>query len=48
MEIAIIASDVQEVIGSAIAINFLSDGKVPLWAGSLITVRVPIFVCSQR
>eukprot|EP01147_Barroeca_monosierra_P000888 gene889-4153_t len=37
MEIAIIASDVQEVIGSAIAINILSNNKVPLWAGSLIT-----------
>ena len=37
MELAIIASDIQEVIGSAIAISILSDGKVPLWAGSLIT-----------
>eukprot|EP00043_Microstomoeca_roanoka_P030074 m.24533 g.24533 ORF g.24533 m.24533 type:complete len:522 (+) comp9701_c0_seq1:395-1960(+) len=37
MEIAIIASDVQEVIGSAIAIRILSNGAVPLWAGSLIT-----------
>lgn len=37
MEIAIIASDIQEVIGSAIAIYFLSNGKVPLWAGALIT-----------
>jgi hypothetical protein len=37
MELAIIASDIQEVIGSAIAINFLSNGVVPLWAGALIT-----------
>ncbi|EDQ92574.1 uncharacterized protein MONBRDRAFT_905, partial [Monosiga brevicollis MX1] len=37
MEIAIIASDVQEVIGSAIAINFLSNNQIPLWAGALIT-----------
>eukprot|EP00043_Microstomoeca_roanoka_P012515 m.121341 g.121341 ORF g.121341 m.121341 type:complete len:220 (-) comp15519_c0_seq12:204-863(-) len=37
MEIAIIASDVQEVIGSAIAINILSNGAIPLWGGSLIT-----------
>ena len=37
MELAIIASDIQEVIGSAIAINFLSNNVVPLWAGALIT-----------
>ena len=36
MEIAIIASDVQEVIGSAIAINILSNGVIPLWGGALI------------
>eukprot|EP00043_Microstomoeca_roanoka_P025224 m.8013 g.8013 ORF g.8013 m.8013 type:complete len:571 (-) comp5353_c0_seq1:88-1800(-) len=37
MELAIIGSDIQEVIGSAIAIRILSNGKIPLWAGSLIT-----------
>lgn len=37
MEIAIIGSDIQEVIGSAIAINLLSAGHVPIWAGVLIT-----------
>ncbi|KAK3607943.1 hypothetical protein CHS0354_006538 [Potamilus streckersoni] len=37
METAIIASDIQEVIGSAIAINLLSGGAVPIWAGVLIT-----------
>eukprot|EP00051_Salpingoeca_urceolata_P011761 m.146135 g.146135 ORF g.146135 m.146135 type:complete len:527 (+) comp17241_c0_seq1:275-1855(+) len=37
MELAIIGSDIQEVIGSAIAIYILSAGAVPLWAGSLIT-----------
>ncbi|KAI3737198.1 hypothetical protein L2E82_27193 [Cichorium intybus] len=36
-EIALIAADIQEVIGSAIAIKILSDGGVPLWAGILIT-----------
>ncbi|XP_076455743.1 metal transporter nramp1 homolog [Babylonia areolata] len=36
-EIAIIGSDIQEVIGSAIAISLLSDHRVPLWAGVLIT-----------
>ncbi|XP_036594671.1 natural resistance-associated macrophage protein 2-like [Trichosurus vulpecula] len=38
VELAIIGSDMQEVIGSAIAINLLSSGKVPLWGGVLITV----------
>ena len=36
-EIAIIGSDIQEVIGSAIAILLLTNGVVPLWAGVLIT-----------
>ncbi|CAH8472060.1 unnamed protein product [Heterobilharzia americana] len=38
IEIAIIGSDMQEVIGTAIAINLLSAGYVPLWAGVLITI----------
>ncbi|NWX10970.1 NRAM2 protein, partial [Caloenas nicobarica] len=38
VELAIIGSDMQEVIGSAIAINLLSMGKVPLWGGVLITI----------
>ncbi|ESO86784.1 hypothetical protein LOTGIDRAFT_128586, partial [Lottia gigantea] len=37
VEIAIIGSDIQEVIGSAIAINLLSNKTVPIWAGVLIT-----------
>ncbi len=37
MEIAIIGSDIQEVIGSAIAINLLSFNRIPIWAGCLIT-----------
>ncbi|KAL4228559.1 hypothetical protein ACF0H5_011609 [Mactra antiquata] len=37
MEIAIIGSDIQEVVGSAIAINLLSNKKVPIYAGVLIT-----------
>jgi len=36
-EVAIIGSDIQEVIGSAIAIQLLSNGAIPLWAGVLIT-----------
>eukprot|EP00891_Asterochloris_glomerata_P009403 jgi/Astpho2/9403/e_gw1.00145.48.1_t len=37
IEIAIIGCDIQEVIGSAIAISLLSKGAIPLWAGVLIT-----------
>ncbi|KAK1405746.1 Metal transporter Nramp2 [Heracleum sosnowskyi] len=36
-ELALIGADIQEVIGSAIAINILSQGVVPLWAGVIIT-----------
>uniref|UniRef100_A0A0D6R2T7 Metal transporter n=1 Tax=Araucaria cunninghamii TaxID=56994 RepID=A0A0D6R2T7_ARACU len=36
-EVALIGADIQEVIGSAIAIKILSNGYVPLWAGVLIT-----------
>ncbi|KAJ1399122.1 START-like domain superfamily [Sesbania bispinosa] len=35
-EVALIGSDIQEVIGSAIAIRILSNGLVPLWAGVVI------------
>ncbi|CAK8697300.1 unnamed protein product [Clavelina lepadiformis] len=37
IEIAIVGSDMQEVIGSAIAFFLLSGGAIPLWAGVLIT-----------
>ncbi|KAJ0024193.1 hypothetical protein Pint_08685 [Pistacia integerrima] len=36
-EVALIGADIQEVIGSAIAIQILSNGVLPLWAGVLIT-----------
>jgi natural resistance-associated macrophage protein len=36
-ELALIGADIQEVIGSAIAIKILSNGFVPLWAGVTIT-----------
>ena len=36
-EFAIIGADIQEVIGSAIALRILSGGYIPLWAGVLIT-----------
>ncbi|XP_029287362.1 natural resistance-associated macrophage protein 2-like isoform X3 [Cottoperca gobio] len=38
VELAIIGSDMQEVIGCAIALNLLSMGSIPLWAGVLITI----------
>ncbi|XP_024082271.1 protein Malvolio-like isoform X3 [Cimex lectularius] len=38
MEIAIIGSDMQEVIGTAIAIYLLSNKTIPLYGGVLITV----------
>ncbi|XP_021714395.1 metal transporter Nramp3-like [Chenopodium quinoa] len=36
-ELALIGSDIQEVIGSAIALKILSHGFLPLWCGVLIT-----------
>ncbi|EAL68988.1 solute carrier family 11 member 1 [Dictyostelium discoideum AX4] len=36
-ELAIIGSDIQEVIGTAIALQILSNGHIPLWAGVLFT-----------
>ena len=37
-EIAIIGSDMQEVIGTAIAFYLLSNKAIPLWAGVIITM----------
>ena len=36
-ELALIGADIQEVIGSAIALKILSNGFLPLWAGVTIT-----------
>uniref|UniRef100_A0A914GPG4 Uncharacterized protein n=1 Tax=Globodera rostochiensis TaxID=31243 RepID=A0A914GPG4_GLORO len=38
IEIAIICSDMQEVIGTAIAFALLSNGRIPLFVGVLITM----------
>lgn len=38
VEIAVIGSDMQEVIGTAIAIFLLSHGRVPLYAGVIVTI----------
>ncbi|KMT19135.1 hypothetical protein BVRB_1g015320 isoform A [Beta vulgaris subsp. vulgaris] len=36
-EVAVIAADIQEVVGTAIAIQILSNGVLPLWANVVIT-----------
>lgn len=36
-ELALIGADIQEVIGSAIAIKILSNGVLPIWSGVIIT-----------
>ncbi|XP_016916627.1 protein Malvolio [Apis cerana] len=38
IEIAIIGSDMQEVIGTAIALSLLTNKTIPIWGGVLITV----------
>ena len=38
IEIAIIGSDMQEVIGTALALYILSNKTIPLWGGVLITI----------
>ncbi|XP_019877691.2 protein Malvolio-like [Aethina tumida] len=38
VEIAVIGSDMQEVIGTSIAIYLLSNKVIPLWGGCLITI----------
>uniref|UniRef100_A0A8C4NGU8 Uncharacterized protein n=1 Tax=Eptatretus burgeri TaxID=7764 RepID=A0A8C4NGU8_EPTBU len=38
IEIAIIGSDMQAVIGSAIAFNLISSGWIPIWGGVIITI----------
>uniref|UniRef100_A0A8C3TIW8 Natural resistance-associated macrophage protein 1 n=1 Tax=Chelydra serpentina TaxID=8475 RepID=A0A8C3TIW8_CHESE len=43
IEVAIIGSDMQEVIGTAIAFSLLSAGRIPLWGGVLITIIDTIF-----
>lgn len=44
IELAIIGSDIQEVIGSAIAIQLLSGGRLPLWVGVLVTALDTFFL----
>jgi len=37
MELAVIGADIQEVVGTGVAFNLLSNGAIPVWAGCLIT-----------
>lgn len=37
MEAAVIAADIQEVVGSSVALLLLSNGWIPLWLGCIIT-----------
>lgn len=48
-ELALVAADIQEVIGSAIAIRILSNGFLPLWAGVVITAcDWSVFLCHVK
>lgn len=47
MEIAIIGADIQEVIGSAIAIALLSNNVIPLWAGKQAKLHGHIHLSAQ-
>ena len=44
IEIAIIGCDIQEVIGSAIAIFLLSKGAIPIYAGKYNAWQLPTIV----
>ncbi|KAK3675871.1 NRAMP-like transporter smf-3 [Recurvomyces mirabilis] len=43
-EVAIIATDIAEVIGTAVALNLLSNGKIPLVAGCAISIVDVMFI----
>jgi NRAMP (natural resistance-associated macrophage protein)-like metal ion transporter len=48
-ELAVIAADIPEVVGTAIAIGLLSNNAVPLWAGVVITgVDTVLFLAIQH
>lgn len=46
-EVAIIATDLAELLGSAIALNLLFP-KLPLWAGVLVTASDVLFLLAMR
>ncbi|KAK4553119.1 NRAMP-like transporter smf-3 [Recurvomyces mirabilis] len=43
-EAAIVATDIAEVIGTAVALNLLSNGKIPLVAGCAISIVDVMFI----
>lgn len=46
-EVAIIATDLAELLGSAIALNLLFP-RLPLWAGVLVTASDVLFLLAMR
>ncbi|KAK9754252.1 Natural resistance-associated macrophage protein [Popillia japonica] len=49
VEIAIIASDAQQVIGTSIAIYLISDEHIPLWGAAIITILDTFtFLCCDK
>jgi len=49
LEVALVGADIQETIGSAIAIALLSEGRIPLWGGCLlITVAAFVVLLLER
>eukprot|EP00201_Polytomella_parva_P023358 CAMPEP_0175047004 /NCGR_PEP_ID=MMETSP0052_2-20121109/5351_1 /TAXON_ID=51329 ORGANISM="Polytomella parva, Strain SAG 63-3" /NCGR_SAMPLE_ID=MMETSP0052_2 /ASSEMBLY_ACC=CAM_ASM_000194 /LENGTH=468 /DNA_ID=CAMNT_0016310825 /DNA_START=180 /DNA_END=1583 /DNA_ORIENTATION=- len=46
--IAILATDMLEVVGGAIAIHGITDGRIPLWAGVLLTCIATFVILSLK
>ena len=46
LEMSLIAADIQETVGCALAVQILSSGAIPLWAGCII-VSVAAFCMLQ-
>jgi NRAMP (natural resistance-associated macrophage protein)-like metal ion transporter len=46
LEASLIAADIQETVGCALALQILSSGTIPLWAGCIV-VSVAAFLMLQ-
>ena len=44
LEVALVGADIQETIGSALAISLLSGGRVPLWGGCILVTASAFLV----
>jgi Mn2+/Fe2+ NRAMP family transporter len=44
IEVALVGADIQETIGSALAISLLSGGRVPLWGGCVLVTASAFLV----